>query len=158
MRQCRKDIPEPLGYKFRRIDKRIQKYFSTRMVNDGKELTRMQSATIRYLIENEGRDVFQKDLERDFSIKGATATNILKLMEKDGVIRRVPLERDARLKKLVLTEKGYRLDAIAHDNIENLEIGIRKGLSEEEITIFSNILDKIAQNIEDLIKENPKEN
>ena len=100
----------------------------------------------------------EKDLERDFSIKGATATNILKPMEKDGVIRRVPLERDARLKKLVLTEKGYRLDAIAHDNIENLEIGIRKGLSEEEITIFSNILDKIAQNIEDLIKENPKEN
>ena len=153
-----KDAPPPIGYRFRTVDKLIQKYFSTRMVNDGKELTRMQCGTIRYLIENEEREVFQKDLERDFEITGATATNILKLMEKDGIINRVPLERDARLKKLVLTEKGYRLDEFAHNNIEQLEIGMRKGLSEEEVAIFSDIMERITQNIVGLIEENADEN
>ena len=158
MNKCRKDMPEHMGHKFRKVDKLIQKYFSTRMVSDGKELTRMQSSTIRYLIENEDQDVFQKDYERDFSITGATATNILKLMEKDGIIERVPLERDARLKKLTLTEKGYRLDEKVRENIDHLEAAFRNGLTEEELTIFSGILDKMTQNLANLIEENPKEN
>ena len=151
---------EQLGHKFRIVDKNIQRYFQGSLCNNGKELTRMQCATIRYLKENadKNREVFQKDLERDFSITGATATNILKLMEKDGIIHRVPLERDGRLKKLVLTEKGYRLDEKAHNNIMNLEIGMRKGLSEEEVAIFSDIMERITQNIVDLIEERTDEN
>ena len=144
---------DPIGYKFRKINILIQKYFAARMISDGKELTRMQSATIRYLANRGQEEVFQKDYEKDFSISGATATNILKLMEKDGIIQRIPLERDGRLKKLVLTEKGYQLEDEACRTIRLLEDQIVKGLSEEEITRFSDTMDKIALNIVELLEE-----
>lgn len=34
---------------------------------------------------------------------------MLKLMEKDGYIKRVSVENDARLKKIVLTDKAIKL-------------------------------------------------
>ena len=147
---------EPLGYKFRKIEILIKKYFGTKMVSDGKELTRMQSATIRYLSEHSQEEIFQKDYEKAFSISGATATNILKLMEKDGIIQRIPLERDGRLKKLVLTEKGCQLEEEAKQTIRTLEEQIVKGLSEEEKTRFSETLDKITLNIVELLEEGQK--
>lgn len=151
-------MPEYLGPRFRTIDNKIQKYFAGRMMNEGKELTRMQCGTIRYLIQHKEEEIFQKDYEKEFSISGATATNILKVMEKDGIIERIPLERDGRLKKLQLTEKGYRLDEKARQNIENLEKGLIRGISEEEITIFSNVLERMIQNIVELTKDVPEEN
>ena len=148
---------ELLGYKFRKIDHLIQKYFTARMRNDGKELTRMQCGTIRYLCEHDKEEVFQKDYEKAFSITGATATNILKLMEKDGIILRIPIERDARMKKLVLTEKGYRLEEQAKSNIRVLENQMIKGFTEEEVTTFRGLLDKVTQNIVELIEDPPRE-
>ena len=106
--------------------------------------------------EPANQDVFQTDLEAAFSITGATATNILKVMEKDGVITRVPMPHDARLKKLVLTEKGLGLDDEAKSNIKRLEEGMKKGFTEEEIAQFRNYLDRVTQNIVDMVEENTK--
>ena len=48
-----------------------------------KELTPMQHWVIGYVRENEGTDVFQSDIEKVFHVTGATATNVLKRMERD---------------------------------------------------------------------------
>ncbi len=37
---------------------------------------------------NEGKEIFQKDIEAEFNIRRSTATGILKLMEKNGFINR----------------------------------------------------------------------
>ena len=116
----------------------------------------MQCATMRFLKEHENQDVFQKDLEEAFSITGATATNILKIMEKDGVITRVPMSYDARLKKLELTEKGVHLDEEARANVKRLEEGMKKGFTEEEMALFRNYLNRVTQNIVDMVEENTK--
>ena len=154
-----KDKPEkivPIGQKLRIINNQIGRYFSNCWKKTGVDLTRMQCATIHYLKKHQEDEVFQKDLEAEFSISGATATNILKLMEKEEIILRQPLERDGRLKRIGLTEKGYCLDAKARENIERLEEAMRKNLTEEEIAIFSNVLDKITQNIVDLVEKDAK--
>ena len=83
-------------------------------------------------------------------------TNILKVMEKDGLIIRVPMEKDARLKKLVMTEKGMQYDKVAYSNVARLEAGMEKGFTEEEITRFREYLDRLTQNIVDLVEENTK--
>ena len=97
-----------IGNKVRIVHNYIDKYFHSSWEKAGIEPTRMQCATLHYLRQHKGKDVFQKDLEVAFSISGATATNILKVMEKDGLITRLPMEKDARLKKLQMTEKGIR--------------------------------------------------
>ena len=145
-----------LGHKVRMVHNNIDKYFHTSWEKAGIEPTRMQCATLHYLRAHQEEDVFQKDLEAFFSISGATATNILKVMEKDGLIRRVPMERDARLKKLEMTEKGIDYDNASRENIIRLEEGMKKGFTEEEITIFREYLDRLTQNIVDLVEENTK--
>lgn len=62
---------------------------------------------ISYLCEKQDIDVFQKDFEREFSIRKSTASRILKSMENNGLI--------VRLKKVVLTENAIKI----HDSIMN---------------------------------------
>ena len=150
------DFQKNIGHKVRLAHIAIDKYFNTCWENVSVEPTRMQCATMRYLHEHQGRDVFQKDLEEAFSITGATATNILKVMEKDGLITRVPMPHDARLKKLELTEKGWELDAKARANVVRLEEGMRKDFTEEELNRFRAYLDRMTQNIVDMVDENTK--
>lgn len=151
-----KEFSKNLGHKVRIVHNNIDKYFHSSWEKAGVEPTRMQCATLHYLRMHQNEDVFQKDLEAEFSISGATATNILKVMEKDGLISRVPMEKDARLKKLVMTEKGIRFNDVAHSNVVRLEEGMLKGFSEEEITRFRDYLDRLTQNIVDLVDENTK--
>lgn len=84
-------------------------------------MTMMQSWIIRFLYEHSEEDIYQRDIEAEFSIARSTATGILKLMEKRGYIRRVSVERDARLKKLELTEVGIRMQEGTIRNINRLE-------------------------------------
>ena len=145
-----------IGHKVRIINNNIDKYFHTSWEKAGIEPTRMQCATLHYLRAHQDKEVFQKDLEATFAISGATATNILKVMEKDGLIRRIPVESDARLKKLEMTEKGKAFDEVARGNVHRLESGMKKGFTEEELTIFRSYLDRMTQNIVDLVEENTK--
>ena len=145
-----------IGNKVRIIHNYIDKYFHSSWEKAGIEPTRMQCATLHYLRHHKDEDVFQKDLEAAFSISGATVTNILKVMEKDGLITRIPMEKDARLKKLVMTEKGKQYDEVARANVVRLEAGMEKGFTEEEITRFREYLDRLTQNIVDLVDENTK--
>lgn len=145
-----------IGHKVRTMHNAIDKYFNTSWEKAGIEPTRMQCATMHFLRAHQEKDVFQKDLEAFFSISGATATNILKVMEKNELIRREPVPSDARLKKLVLTEKGIAFDDASRENIVRLEEGMKKGFTEEELTIFREYLDRMTQNIVDLVEENTK--
>lgn len=147
-----------LGHKLRIVNNQIGRYFAHCWKRTGIELTRMQCATMHHLKHHSDKEVFQKDLEAEFSISGATATNILKLMEKEGLITRVPLERDGRLKQLRLTEKGLELDEKARNNVDRLEEAMKKGLTEEELATFSDLLERVTQNIVDLMEEDNEEN
>ena len=151
-----KEMNQNIGNKVRVVHNYIDKYFHSSWEKAGIEPTRMQCATLHYLRRHQDEDVFQKDLEAAFSISGATVTNILKVMEKDGLITRVPMEKDARLKKLVMTEKGMQYDKVAYSNVARLEAGMEKGFTEEEITRFREYLDRLTQNIVDLVEENTK--
>ena len=156
MRMANKEMNQNIGNKIRIVHNYIDKYFHTSWEKAGIEPTRMQCATLHYLRKHNDEDVFQKDLEAAFAISGATVTNIVKVMEKDGLIVRMPMEKDARLKKLVMTEKGRQYDEAARANVVRLGEGMEKGFTEEEITRFREYLDRLTQNIVDLVDENTK--
>ncbi|MBA1393393.1 MarR family transcriptional regulator [Lactobacillus sp. XV13L] len=54
--------------------------------------------------------IYQKDIEREFNIRKSTATNILRLMEQNGLIVRKVDARDSRLKKILLTDRAKELE------------------------------------------------
>ncbi|MBR4116728.1 MAG: MarR family transcriptional regulator [Clostridia bacterium] len=104
---------------------------------------------ISYFYNNSDRDIFQKDFEAEFSIRRSTASNILKTMEQNGFINRVSVESDARLKKIVLTEKAVNIHKAVLSNINDREKRLRKGLTEDEINTFLKIADKLMANLEE---------
>lgn len=108
----------------------------------------MHGWIIRYLYENRERDIFQKDIEQKFSVGRSTVTNLLQLMEKKGFVRRESVKQDARLKKVILTEKGIASQESFEDIVEHIEEELSEGISEEELYIFYKVLDRIKQNVE----------
>ena len=77
-------------------------------------------------------------------------------MEKNGYIMRQSVLSDARLKKIVLTEKATQLGVKYRNNIDLFEETVEKNLTEEEIITLKNILDKISANIADMKIEEDK--
>lgn len=114
------------------------------------EMTTMNAWIVAYLCQNAERDIFQRDLEREFSLAKSTITCILKPMEQKGYIERVSVASDARLKKLVVTEKGKELHHICYDNMTKMEQTLRAGFSDEELQTFYNIVEKMKNNVEQL--------
>ncbi len=51
---------------------------------------------IGFLAEHQNEDIFQKDIETNFSIRRSTVSNMLKLMEQKGFITRESVSGDAR--------------------------------------------------------------
>lgn len=102
---------------------------------------------IRYLYENRDRDIFQKDIEKRFSIGRSTVTNTIQLMEKKGYIRRDAVESDARLKKVVLTEQGIELHNSMRKVSKELDARTLKGISDEELRTFFEVIEKLEKNL-----------
>ena len=58
---------------------------------------------ISYLCENKDKNIFQRDIEREFDLSRSTVSTILKQLESEGLIERKSVIIDARLKKVVPT-------------------------------------------------------
>ena len=101
-------------------------------------------------MRNIDKDIFQKDIEDEFSIRRSTATGILQLMEKNDLVRRVPTLTDKRLKKIILTEKSLEINKSFSRVLEKMEKDIEMGLTPDEIAVFFNIMEKIQYNINNL--------
>lgn len=69
------------------------------------KVTIMHGWIIAYLYNNQDNDIFQKNLESEFSISRSSVTNILQLMEKKGYIKRESVEMMQDLKKLCLPKR-----------------------------------------------------
>lgn len=111
------------------------------------EVSIMHGWVLAFLYRNAEREVFQKDLERAFHINKSSVTSVVQLMERRGYIRRESVERDARLKKLVMTEKGRQTNAKALKTMDEVNCIAVEGLSNEEIAQFKSLVEKIRANV-----------
>ena len=111
------------------------------------EITGVQSRVLHFVCEHSRTGpVYQKDIENEFHIRRSTATGILKLMEKNGMIGKESVPEDARLKRLKVTARGMEY-AERMQGILKMEEQLISGLTDEEVRLFESILAKISQNI-----------
>lgn len=107
----------------------------------------MHGWILRYLYENREQATFQKDIEKTFSIGRSTVTNIIQILEKKGYVKREFVEHDARLKKVILTEKGKESHESIEALISRLDVMLEDGIEEEELALFFKVTDKIKENL-----------
>ena len=113
-------------------------------------LTSVQAHVMGYLnMQDElGNVVYQKDIEQVFHIQRSTATGILKLLEQRGSIRRESEEKDARLKRITVTEKARQTKKRVDNAIEGVEQRLIKGLTKEEINTYIELTERMRRNLE----------
>ena len=140
---------ETIGFDIRTLSILIKRYIdgsATKQYVDN--LTGTHGWVIGYLYDNRDHDVYQRDLETQFSIRRSTATGILQLMEKNELILRVPVESDARLKKLVLTEKALDIHKMVEEDRKRTEEQLTKDIDAQELAIFRKALKQMIRNME----------
>ncbi len=139
---------ERIGLEIRRLDHMLARTLQARVKSAGlDEVTLMHGWIIRYLYENRDEDIFQKDIEQHFSIGRSTVTNIIQLMEKKGFVLRESVEHDARLKKVVLTKKGVLSHEMIENLIENLDMSLVEGITDEELSVFYSVVKQLTENL-----------
>ncbi len=138
-----------LGHKINRISRSIDRYFDRKRCSKTECIPRSQGMMIGYIMDNQGQNIFQKDIEEELDIRRSSVTSVLKLMEKNGYIKRVSVSEDARLKKIVLTKRGLEIQRNVYASIIKIEESLRDELSEDEINIFISLVDKLSKKIDE---------
>lgn len=141
-----------IGIELRSLNNAVRRYLENNepSVSDDK-LTCSNAWIIGHLANAEG-DVFQRDLEEEFGVTRSTISKVLMLLEKKGIIMRVGVIRDARLKKLELTEKGKAIAQKMKESGARMEAQLTKGFSEEELAALSEYMRRMRANLGDMDK------
>ena len=109
----------------------------------------VQGRIIGYVrCESKNRDVFQKDIEEHFELRGTSVTSTLQNLEKMGFIVRESIPTDQRLKRIVLTKKALDIHNQITKNIEQVEKEAFSSINKEEEQLLSDLLKRILNNIE----------
>lgn len=139
---------ETIGFAIHSLDNLItRKMIAYAAQNEVDELTVMHGWIIGYLYDNSEKEIFQKDIEAEFSIGRSTVTGILKLMEKKGYIIRKSVPYDARLKKLVLTELGIKMNEKTRYSIDTMDEDIISCFTKEEAEEFLRLAQKLKNSL-----------
>ena len=144
-----------LVFELRMLDNLMKKNADAhfRLIEKNDQLTRMHHWIIGFLFDHKDRDIYQRDIESEFRISRSTTSNMLSLMERKGLIRRQSVESDARLKKVVLTEKAERLHNMHLDTRQKLDAFIEGALTPEEKAEFLRMIEKLRRAISASMEE-----
>lgn len=137
-----------IGLEVRSLNNMIRRYFEfSSHKKEIEKVTGNNGWIICYIANNAEREIYQKDIEDHFTITRSTVSKVLSLMEQKGLIQRLAVTQDARLKKIVLTEKAWEIRKIMIDDAEKLERTLMKGFTEEETRTLLFYLKRMKVNI-----------
>lgn len=137
-----------IGYEIKALSNLLRrKMWELHAPPDCDEFTEMQGMLLGFLCRNRDQEIFQKNLEDVFSIRRSTASRLLKQMEADGLIVRLSVSRDARLKRIVVTPKAEALTQQAASRVQYMEAMLTRGLTQTEIDQFMATVEKLKRNL-----------
>ena len=138
-----------IGFAVKNLSRKLGRTLDKRL-SDTKAggITGVQAMIICYLAKNPERDIFQRDIECHFNIRRSTVTGILKTMESNGLVKRISVERDARLKKLVLTQKAIEMHRVIERQVSLLESEISAAFTPDELERFFDFLARMENVLE----------
>ena len=140
------------------VSKNIRYFFDLSMSQSG--LTSIQSRILGHLrhAEEEGRDVFQRDIEDVFRIKRSSVTSVLQTLERKELVVRESVPGDARMKKLVLTEKARKLQVCTYHALGKMELEMRTLFTEEEFQRFLDYMTRVDRKAMELYNSKEESN
>ena len=121
---------------------------SSAVMTRAKNITGTGGWLLGYLYANRDRDIYQRDVEKEFSIRRATSSKVITRLEDKGFVRRESVDCDARLKKLVLTEEGIKIQRDVCRELDDFDEKLISVLTEDEQKTLFELLGKIKDSLE----------
>lgn len=139
---------QTVGRSIKTLSNLLVREFQYQMMIKGVDrLTAANFWILSYLYHNSDKTIYQRDVEREFSIARSTVTQLVKLMEKKELIERSDDKSDGRLKSLKLTEKGRQLHKIAYEGMIRSEERLCENISRQELEAFISTAEKMKRNL-----------
>lgn len=110
------------------------------------ELHPKQFPLICLVEEREG--ISQREISDVLKISAPTVAVSVKRLEKTGMLERRNDEKDQRVMRIYLTEKGRRLTNTVKRYFEENEKALFQGFSESELCLMKRFFKQMAENLE----------
>lgn len=107
----------------------------------------VQLRIMEYLFQNRDREIYQRDIEKNFLVRRSTASGILKTMEKKGMILRCNSSIDKRANRLIITDKYLNCIEKIEKNIGLFQNNLCRDITDEELNMFFKIIDVMKKNL-----------
>jgi len=111
-------------------------------------ITPVQAQILSFFGSTKRASIPQREIQKEFGIRGSTAANILRLMENNHLIVRSPRETDARQNIVTLTPTSQDLCKKHLAFFQEFEQTLQSGLTEDELRQFFTITEKLKKNLE----------
>ena len=139
-----RDIGEAAGRYINRLAGYIRKNLDDFAAKQG--ITPAEGRTLQYIAAQK-RDLCQKDIEEEYGLRPASASQLLQGMESAGLIRRETDPQDRRRKRLVITPQREESAAQMLADIERMEERLIEGIEPEKLEVFFEVMDKMLENV-----------
>ena len=106
-----------------------------------------EGKALHFILAHDDSEVFQKDLEDEFGMRPPSASALVKKLEQDGLISRVPVSYDGRLKKIVPSEKARQNREKVLRDVQDLENRLLRGIPEQEQALWLEITKRMIENL-----------
>lgn len=141
------DMKKLIGAEVKSLQNMVSRHIEKREKEKGKERVSAPNLFIlKFLRENEERDVFQRDLEEVLETTKSTCSKVISTMEGKGFLKREAVA-DARFNKISLTPLGRSIVDDADKRMEKFESTLKRGLTDEQLEIFFYCIDTMKRNI-----------
>ena len=110
-----------------------------------KNMTQMQ--ILFFLLSNEDKTVYQKDIGDALKLKKSSITEHLDYLEMIGAIKRIQDAKDKRKNCICLSEKAKIKKSEIDGSIQNLNTKVINGISKEDLEVFEKVVKKMEENL-----------
>ena len=136
-----------LGMTSHKIGKLAQTMYAEYDLNKSQSMILFQLHRDGRICQTQGR-ISQKELAQKLNVSAPSITSMIQKMEKSGYIVRNVDEKDQRMMRLDLTEKGQACIEHVKAIAEKMDEIAFTGISPEEKMLLRRILFQICENVE----------
>lgn len=113
-----------------------------------------QGKVLLYLEDNQGKEIFVKDIEAQLKISKSVASNLVKRMEKNGFIQTLPSTTDKRYKQVIMTEMAQTKIKPLKSWHQELVTQLFSGIPHEDFEAMMRLMDQLKKNIKNYKEKN----
>ena len=140
---------ERVTYQIKNLNHEIIRYICEVGVDKKEFPTPAQMHILHYIISRKGNKVYQRDIGNALNLRRATLSEILKTMEKNGLISKVPDKNDTRIKEIILNDKALVSFKTVKKTLNNVEKTVIRDIDKKDLDIFLSVLAKMKRNIKE---------